>query len=142
MRRVYLDHSATTPVDPEVAKLMMTYYTEKYGNPSSVHSFGRDAKAALENARESVAKLLGAQPTEITFTSGGTEADNLAIIGTAEAQSKKENISSLQLLNTTLSWRPVNSLRRMAMSSPLFRWMKKDLSLLKMLKRPFDPIRY
>ncbi|HHY28140.1 MAG TPA: cysteine desulfurase NifS [Desulfitobacterium dehalogenans] len=89
MRRVYLDHSATTPVDPEVAKLMMTYYTEKYGNPSSVHSFGRDAKAALENARESVAKLLGAQPTEITFTSGGTEADNLAIIGTAEAQSKK-----------------------------------------------------
>ena len=89
MRRVYLDHSATTPVDPEVAKLMMTYYTEKYGNPSSVHSFGRDAKAALENARESVAKLLGAQPTEITFTSGGTEADNLAIFGVVEAQSKK-----------------------------------------------------
>lgn len=89
MRRVYLDHSATTPVDPEVAKLMMTYYTEKYGNPSSVHSFGRDAKVALENARESVAKLLGAQPTEITFTSGGTEADNLAIFGVAEAQSKK-----------------------------------------------------
>lgn len=89
MRRVYLDHSATTPVDPEVAKLMMTYYTEKYGNPSSVHSFGRDAKAALENARESVAKLLGAQATEITFTSGGTEADNLAIIGATQAQSKK-----------------------------------------------------
>lgn len=89
MRRVYLDHSATTPVDPEVAELMMTYYTEKYGNPSSVHSFGRDAKAALENARESVAKLLGAQATEITFTSGGTEADNLAIIGATQALSKK-----------------------------------------------------
>lgn len=89
MRRVYLDHSATTPVDPEVAKLMMTYYTEKFGNPSSVHSFGREAKAALENARESVANLLGADPREITFTSGGTEADNLAIIGTAEALSKK-----------------------------------------------------
>lgn len=89
MRRVYLDHSATTPVDTEVAKLMMTYYTEKYGNPSSVHSFGREAKEALENAREQVAKLLGAQPTEITFTSGGTEADNLAILGTVEAQRKK-----------------------------------------------------
>jgi len=84
-----MDHSATTPVDPEVAQLMMTYYTEKYGNPSSVHSFGREAKAALENAREQVAKLLGAEPREITFTSGGTEADNLAIIGAAEANSKK-----------------------------------------------------
>lgn len=89
MRRVYLDHSATTPVDTEVAKLMMTYYTEKYGNPSSVHSFGREAKEALENAREQVAKLLGAQPSEIAFTSGGTEADNLAILGTVEAQRKK-----------------------------------------------------
>lgn len=89
MRRVYLDHSATTPVDPQVAELMMTYYTEKYGNPSSVHSFGRETKAALENARESVAKLLNAEPAEITFTSGGTEADNLAIIGAAEAYSKK-----------------------------------------------------
>jgi cysteine desulfurase len=89
MRRVYLDHSATTPVDPEVAKLMMTYYTEKFGNPSSVHSFGREAKEALEIAREQVAKLLGAQASEITFTSGGTEADNLAILGTAQAGRNK-----------------------------------------------------
>lgn len=89
MRKVYLDHSATTPVDPEVAQLMMTYYTEKYGNPSSVHGFGREAKEALEKAREQVAALIGAQPTETTFTSGGTEADNLAILGTVEAQRKK-----------------------------------------------------
>lgn len=89
MRKVYLDHSATTPVDSEVAQLMMTYYTEKYGNPSSVHGFGREAKEALEKAREQVATLIGAQPTEITFTSGGTEADNLAILGTVEAQRKK-----------------------------------------------------
>ncbi|AFM42349.1 cysteine desulfurase NifS [Desulfosporosinus acidiphilus SJ4] len=89
MRRVYLDHSATTPVDPEVAALMMTYYTEKYGNPSSVHSFGREAKQALEEARRQVAELIGAEPSEITFTSGGTEADNLAILGSAEALSKK-----------------------------------------------------
>ena len=89
MKRIYLDHSATTPVDLEVAALMMTYYTEKYGNPSSVHSFGREARQALEEARRQVAELLGATPQEITFTSGGTEADNLAIIGTAEAMSKK-----------------------------------------------------
>lgn len=87
--RVYLDHSATTPVDAEVAALMMTYYTEKYGNPSSVHSFGREAKQALEQARTQVAELIGATAKEITFTSGGTEADNLAILGTAEALRKK-----------------------------------------------------
>lgn len=89
MKRVYLDHSATTPVDPEVAALMMTYYTEKYGNPSSVHGFGREAKQALEQARSQVAELIGAAPAEVTFTSGGTEADNLAILGIAEALRKK-----------------------------------------------------
>lgn len=89
MRRIYLDHSATTPVDLEVANLMMTYYTEKYGNPSSVHGFGREAKQGLEEARRQVAELIGATPQEITFTSGGTEADNLAIMGTAEAMRKK-----------------------------------------------------
>jgi cysteine desulfurase len=89
MRRVYLDHSATTPVDREVADIMMTYYTEKYGNPSSVHSFGREAKQALEQARHQVAELIGANPQEVTFTSGGTEADNLAILGTAEGLRKK-----------------------------------------------------
>ncbi|MDR3543348.1 MAG: cysteine desulfurase NifS [Desulfosporosinus sp.] len=91
MRRVYLDHSATTPVDLEVATLMMTYYTEKYGNPSSVHSFGREAKQALEEARNQVAELIGATPQEVIFTSGGTEADNLAILGTAESMRKKGN---------------------------------------------------
>jgi|LFRM01.2.fsa_nt_gb cysteine desulfurase len=83
MQRIYLDHSATTPVRPEVAEIMMEYMTNKFGNPSSVHSFGREAKEALENARSQVAALIKAQPEEITFTSGGTEADNLAIIGTA-----------------------------------------------------------
>ncbi len=89
MRRVYLDHSATTPVDREVADLMMVYFTEKYGNPSSIHSFGREARHALEEARSQVAGLLGAKPEEITFTSGGTEADNLAILGLAEARQEK-----------------------------------------------------
>lgn len=89
MRRVYMDYSATTPVDPEVAALMMTYYTEKFGNPSSIHGFGREAKQALENARTQVAELIGAKPEEIIFTSGGTESDNLAILGIAEASAKK-----------------------------------------------------
>ena len=89
MRRVYLDHSATTPVDVEVATLMLTYYTEKYGNPSSIHGFGREAKQALEEARLQISKLIGAKPEEITFTSGGTEADNLAILGIAESRRSK-----------------------------------------------------
>ena len=89
MKRIYLDYSATTPVDLEVAALMMKYYTEKFGNPSSAHSFGREAKQALEEARRQVAELIGATPDEITFTSGGTEADNLAIIGTAKGMRAK-----------------------------------------------------
>jgi cysteine desulfurase len=89
MRKVYLDHSATTPVDEEVADLIRIYYTEKYGNPSSVHGFGREAKKALDEARLQVASLIGARPEEITFTSGGTEADNLAILGIAETSRSK-----------------------------------------------------
>ena len=79
MHRVYLDHSATTPVRKEVADLVLSYMTTNYGNPSSIHSFGREAKKALENAREQVAGLIGAKPKNY-FTSGGTEADNLAVI--------------------------------------------------------------
>lgn len=89
MRRVYLDHSATTPIRPEVVEAMQVALTEQFGNPSSVHGFGRAAKKALEEAREQVAQLIGAQPNEIIFTSGGTEADNLALIGTAFANQKK-----------------------------------------------------
>lgn len=83
MRRIYLDHSATTPVRREVAEVMREYLTEKYGNPSSVHSIGREAKEGLEKAREQVAASINAQPDEIVFTSGGTEADNMAILGIA-----------------------------------------------------------
>ncbi|MGI6449493.1 MAG: cysteine desulfurase NifS [Desulfitobacteriia bacterium] len=89
MKHIYLDHSATTPVDPEVAQLIMKYYLEYYGNPSSVHFFGRQVKKALEEAREQVAALIGANAAEITFTSGGTEADNLAIQGAARSRAKK-----------------------------------------------------
>lgn len=91
MRRIYFDHSATTPVDKEVAALMLEYMTDKFGNASSIHSFGREARKAMEEAREKVAGLIGATPNEIFFTSGGTEGDNLAIKGVAYANRKKGN---------------------------------------------------
>lgn len=87
--KVYLDHSATTPVDTEVAKAVYECMLHNWGNPSSVHGFGREAKKALELAREKVAAAIGAEPMEIFFTSGGTEADDWAIKGVAEANEKK-----------------------------------------------------
>jgi len=91
MHKIYLDHSATTRVDDDIAQAMLTYMTDHYGNPSSVHSYGREAKKALEAAREKVAQAIGAQPGEIIFTSGGTEADNMAIRGVAVAGKKRGN---------------------------------------------------
>ena len=85
MRRVYLDHSATTPVDPRVLAAMMPYLTENYGNASSVHLFGQQARAAVDKSRRQIASMIGARPNEIVFTSGGTEANNLAIRGLCEA---------------------------------------------------------
>ncbi|MGB8021961.1 MAG: cysteine desulfurase family protein [Candidatus Nanopelagicales bacterium] len=82
---VYLDHNATTPVAPEVAKAMWPYLVEHFGNPSSDHAFGRAARAGVDLAREQVAALIGARPEEIVFTSGGTEANNLAIRGSSVA---------------------------------------------------------
>lgn len=91
MKRIYFDHSATTPVDHDVASLMMEYMTEKFGNPSSIHSFGREVRKAVDEAREKLAALIGANDNEIFFTSGGTEADNLALKGVAFANRKKGN---------------------------------------------------
>ena len=84
-RRVYFDNSATTRMAPEVLESMMPFLTDEYGNPSSVHYMGSAAAAALRKARKQVADSLGCLPSEITFTSGGTESDNLALIGTAMA---------------------------------------------------------
>jgi cysteine desulfurase len=81
MRRVYLDNNATTPVLPEVFEAMRPYFSERFGNASSIHQQGQEARAAVEDARESLARLLGCKASEIVFTSGGTEADNLAISG-------------------------------------------------------------
>lgn len=86
---VYLDHAATTPLRPEVLEAMEPYLTEHYGNPSSIHGAGRRARLGLDEARETVARVLGAKPREIVFTAGGTEADNLAIKGAAWAASAR-----------------------------------------------------
>ncbi len=82
-RTVYLDYSASTPTDPRVVEAILPYFTEVYGNPSSAHSFGRQAEDAIETAREIIARILNCKPSEIVFTSGGSEADNLAIRGAA-----------------------------------------------------------
>src|SRR5437867_7876898 len=85
MRKVYLDHSATTPVDERIVQAMLPFLTGKFGNASSVHGFGQEARAAVDSARRQVAALIGARANEIVFTSGGTEANNLAISGVCEA---------------------------------------------------------
>jgi cysteine desulfurase len=89
MKRVYLDSNATTPMRPEVAAAMIPVFSEDYGNPSSIHWYGQQAKSLLDDARQQVARLIHSEPSEIVFVSGGTEADNLAIRGIAESQKAK-----------------------------------------------------
>ncbi len=98
MRRIYLDHNATTPADPRVVAAMLPFLGEIYGNASSIHSFGQQARAAVEQARESVARLIAARPAEIVFTSGGTEADNLAILGVVRAsRAERKHVITSQI---------------------------------------------
>ena len=85
MKRIYLDYASTTPADPEVIREMLPYFSGIYGNPSSVHAFGREARKVVDSVREKVARFIGANPHEIVFTSGGTESDNTAVKGIAYA---------------------------------------------------------
>ena len=91
MRRIYLDHAATTPTHPEVVKAMLAFFSDAFGNPSSIYSYGQEGKGAVEEARTKVAELIGARSEEIVFTSGGTEADNFALKGVAYANEHKGN---------------------------------------------------
>jgi cysteine desulfurase len=91
MKRIYLDYAATTPTHPDVVKAMLPYFSDSFGNPSSIYACGQEAKEAIEEARASVAALIGAHEDEIAFTSGGTEADNAALKGVAYANSDKGN---------------------------------------------------
>src|SRR6266446_512541 len=94
MDRIYFDNAATTPLDPEVLEAMLPYLTEKFGNPSSIYSYGREVRMAIENARKSVAKILNTRPAEIFFTSGGTESSNTAINAAVRDLGCKRIISS------------------------------------------------
>jgi len=91
VKRIYLDYAATTPTHPEVMKAMLPYFTESFGNPSSIHSYGQEAKDAIERARNKVAALIGAKSEEIVFTGSGTEADNFAVKGVALSRQAKGN---------------------------------------------------
>ncbi|MEJ7671459.1 MAG: aminotransferase class V-fold PLP-dependent enzyme [Chitinophagaceae bacterium] len=101
-QRIYFDNAATTSLDTEVLDAMMPYLTEKYGNPSSIYSYGRETRMAIENARKSVAKILNAHPAEIFFTSGGTESSNTAINAAVKDLGCKHIISSVIEHHATL----------------------------------------
>ena len=105
---IILDHNATTPVLPEILDAMMPYLKEEWGNPSSQHALGRNARAAVERAREQVASLIGAKHEEIIFTSGGTEATNLALAGV---------VPSALSSNILPRWKPLNGFDQRAMVS-------------------------
>ncbi|MFW5972837.1 MAG: cysteine desulfurase family protein [Bacteroidota bacterium] len=94
MTAIYLDHAATTPVDPRVKEAMLPYFDLEYGNPSSVHRLGRKARFVIEECRERVAALIGAEPSEVIFTSGGTESDNLAVRGGLMASGRPHGVTS------------------------------------------------
>ncbi|MFA4854894.1 MAG: cysteine desulfurase NifS [Candidatus Omnitrophota bacterium] len=91
MKKIYFDYAATTPTDPEVLAAMEPYFFEKFGNASSLHAYGQEAKKALEDSREALAEFINAKPEEIVFTSGGTESDNSALLGVAYVLEKKGN---------------------------------------------------
>src|SRR3989441_12476768 len=93
-RHVYLDHNASTPIHPEVVAEMLPYFSEVFGNPSSIHAFGREARDGVDRARERVARFLRVSPQEIVFTSGGTESDNFGVKGLAAARGKGHLITS------------------------------------------------
>jgi cysteine desulfurase len=124
MRRVYLDYNATTPVDAEVLSTMLPFFAETYGNASSIHSAGQEARAAVESARAAVAALVGAKASEIVFTSGGTEADNLAIFGFVAAYRREQkhiiaspiehhavlnSVEALEKQGIEVTWLPISS---------------------------------
>ena len=92
---IYLDNAASTEIHPEVVKEMLPYFDKYYGNPSSIHQFGRKAKNAIEKARKQVAALIGAEPDEIIFTSGGTESNNTIFLGCPKFQGNKFEINHI-----------------------------------------------
>jgi len=102
MKRIFFDHASTTKVDEQVIQAMLPYFSEKYGNPSSIHSFGREAREAVDYAREQVGEILGTRDDEIIFTAGGTESDNLAIKGIAYMNKEKRTAKGPHIITSTI----------------------------------------
>jgi cysteine desulfurase len=102
MKRIFLDNASTTKVDPEVITTMLPYFTENYGNPSSIHAFGRDARKAVDTARKNIADLIGAKDDEIIFTAGGTESDNLAIKGISYLNKDKRTTKGPHIITSAI----------------------------------------
>jgi len=102
MKRIFMDNASTTRVDPEVLNTMLPYFTECYGNPSSIHAFGREARKAVDTARTNIADLIGAKDDEIIFTAGGTESDNLAIKGVSYLNKKKRTTKGPHIITSTI----------------------------------------
>jgi cysteine desulfurase len=109
-KEIYLDHAATTPVDPQVLEAMLPYFTEEYGNAESLHTKGQNSRMAVDKSREIVAKVLHCQSTEIIFTSGGTESNNLAILGVAHANEKKGRHLIVSSIEHSSVRSPINKL--------------------------------
>ena len=126
-RFIYLDNAATTKTAPEVLEAMLPYFTEYYGNPSSVYSFASRNKDEITKQREIIADVLGAKGNEIYFTAGGSEADNWALKATAEAYKEKGNHILQQRSNTTRFFIQQNILKKMDLKSPIWMWMKMVL---------------
>ena len=105
VRQVYFDNAATTQVIPEVLEEILPYFSERYGNPSSIHEMGAEAAAGMRIARERVAKTLNCYPSEITFTSGGTESDNIALMGVVGKRGPIwENVTLVNDCNVGILW--------------------------------------
>ncbi len=109
---IYLDHAATAPLDPEVRAAMLPYLDAEFGNPSSLHATGRRAKEAIDDARDAIAKVLHCRADEIVFTSGGTESDNLAVMGTARAYKEKGNVIIASTIEHHAVLRPLEHLAK------------------------------
>ncbi|VVB62011.1 Cysteine desulfurase IscS 2 [uncultured archaeon] len=102
MKRIFMDNASTTKVDPEVLNTMLPYFTEYYGNPSSIHAFGREARKAVDTARTNIADLISAKDDEIIFTAGGTESDNLAIKGISYLNKEKRTTKGPHIITSTI----------------------------------------
>jgi cysteine desulfurase len=141
MQRIYLDHNATTPVDPAVFEAMLPYFSGDFGNASSIHTFGQRARAAVETAREQVAALLGARPQEIVFTSGGTESDNHAIFGVVLALDDAP--SAKHVITTTIEHEAVlntcQALEKEGVAVTYLQVSRDGLIELEELRRAFRP---